>query len=51
MCAISAWALILSGTYFFTLKRFGLLRVPIIYEIVGLDYIEHGGPAAKQRND
>jgi Amt family ammonium transporter len=43
---IIAWAVFFSGVYFFILKLFKKFRVPLIYEIVGLDYIEHGGSVA-----
>jgi len=47
MVAITAWSIVMSGIYFFTLKKLGKFRVPLIYEIVGLDYFEHGGPVVK----
>jgi len=43
--------MLLSGIYFLVLNKMGKLRVPLIYELVGLDYIEHGGPAAKPMVD
>ena len=38
-----SWAMFWSGSYFWILKKFGKLRVPRLYEMIGLDYIEHGG--------
>ena len=44
--AICAWSGCISCVYFYLLFRRGTFRVPRLYEIVGLDYIEHGGPVA-----
>ena len=41
--AIASWSIILSGGYFLILKKRNVFRVPRLYEIVGLDYVEHGG--------
>jgi ammonia channel protein AmtB len=40
------WSGLLSGLYFGTLKFFKKFRVPLIYEVLGLDYIEHGASMA-----
>lgn len=36
------WAGLLSFIFFFSLKKNGRLRVHIIFEIIGLDFIQHG---------
>jgi len=41
--AIITWSVFWSGLYFYMLKRLNKFRVPKIYEIIGMDYIEHGG--------
>jgi hypothetical protein len=35
-----------SGIFFGVLKLLKKFRVPLIYEVLGLDYIEHGGSVA-----
>lgn len=40
---IISWAMFWSGLYFLIMKKFNRFRVPEIYEVVGLDYIEMGG--------
>ena len=39
--AYSLWAALLSFLFFYALKKNGRLRVNIIYEIIGLDFIKH----------
>ncbi len=41
--AIAVWSVFWSGLYFFVMNKKGKLRVPRIYEMIGMDYIEHGG--------
>jgi hypothetical protein len=45
---IIAWAVFWSGLYFGALKLFKQFRVPLIYEVVGLDYVEHGGSVSSR---
>lgn len=35
------WASLLSLLFFLALKKNGRLRVPVIYEIMGIDFLEH----------
>ena len=42
LLAITAWAFILSGIYFFVMKKLGLLRVSVIEEVLGLDICNMG---------
>ena len=42
MLAILAWTVALSLPYFAIMRRLGLLRVPLIHEIIGLDVAEMG---------
>ena len=46
--AITAWAMFWSGAFFMALKLIKRFRVPLIFEIVGLDYVEHGGSVASR---
>lgn len=39
---IATWTLVMSGAYFLVMRKAGLLRVPLIEEILGLDIAEHG---------
>lgn len=39
--AYSLWAALLSFLFFYALKKNGRLRVNLIYEIIGLDFIKH----------
>lgn len=39
---IITWTLVMSGAYFFIMRKSGLLRVPLIEEVLGLDIAEHG---------
>ena len=39
---IATWTLVMSGAYFLVMRRAGLLRVPLIEEVLGLDIAEHG---------
>ena len=47
MVVITSWSIILSGTYFFVLHKIKRLRVPLVFEIVGIDFLEHGGLVAQ----
>ena len=40
---VFAWVSVLSGAYFYTMKRFGFLRLDKAVEIIGLDIAELGG--------
>ena len=42
MLAIIAWTAVLSGAFFFAMKKLGLLRVSLVDEIIGLDITEMG---------
>ena len=42
MVVIIAWTLACNIPLFFTMKYSKILRVPLIYEIIGLDYCECG---------
>jgi len=42
------WAGLLSFMFFFSLKKNGRLRVGLIYEIIGLDFIQHQSEGAMQ---
>ena len=42
MIAIIAWVAILAGGFFFLLSKIGLLRVPLLEEVIGLDIAEMG---------
>jgi len=39
--AYSCWAALLSFLFFYSLKKNGRLRVNVIFEIIGLDFIKH----------
>ena len=39
--AYSVWAALLSFFFFYSLKKNGRLRVNVVYEIIGLDFIKH----------
>lgn len=39
--AYSCWAALLSFFFFYSLKKNGRLRVNVIFEIIGLDFIKH----------
>lgn len=39
--AYSLWAALLSFFFFYALKKNGRLRVHLIYEIIGLDFMKH----------
>jgi ammonium transporter, Amt family len=43
MICILAWALVLSGGYFWAMRSMGMLRVSLLDEIIGLDITEMGG--------
>ena len=43
--AIVAWVTLIALPYFWIMKRLGLLRVPLIHEIIGLDIAEMGSNA------
>lgn len=45
MLIIIAWTLLFSIPYFLIMKKLGLLRVPLVYEIIGLDVAEMGSKA------
>lgn len=45
MFAIIAWTAVLSALYFVLIKKLGILRVPLLEEIVGLDIAEMGSKA------
>ncbi len=42
MIAIVAWVSLFSIIYFFIMKYVGLLRVPLLEEVIGLDVAEMG---------
>ena len=42
MLSIIAWVATISLVYFLIMKRVNLLRVPLLEEIIGLDYAEMG---------
>ena len=42
MICIVAWVALISLLYFFVMKKLGLLRVPLLEEIIGLDHAEMG---------
>ena len=42
MLCIVAWVAVISLLYFFIMKKLGLLRVPLLEEIIGLDHAEMG---------
>ena len=42
MLIIILWVAALSLIYFFIMKKLGLLRVPLLEEIIGLDCAEMG---------
>lgn len=44
---ITLWAATLSFIFFYTLKRQNRLRIGLIYEIIGIDFIEHGSQGNK----
>jgi len=46
--AITVWAMFWSGGFFMILSKTKKFRVPLIYEVVGLDYVEHGGSVASR---
>ena len=39
--AYSCWAALLSFLFFYSLKKNGRLRVSVVYEIIGLDFMKH----------
>jgi len=43
--AIISWVTVFTLPYFYIMKRLGLLRVPLIHEIIGLDIAEMGSKA------
>lgn len=45
MIIILLWTMALTFPYFFIMRRLGLLRVPLISEIIGLDVAEMGSKA------
>jgi len=45
MLCIVAWTATISLIYFMAMKKFNLLRVSLIDEIIGLDVAEHGSEA------
>ena len=42
MLVIIAWVAAISLLYFLLMKKLGLLRVPLLEEIIGLDFAEMG---------
>lgn len=42
---IALWTVALTLPYFLIMRRFGLLRVPLLFEIIGLDVAEMGSEA------
>jgi hypothetical protein len=42
------WAGLLSFIFFYSLKKNGRLRVDLIFEIIGLDFIKHGSANSLQ---
>lgn len=42
MVVILAWTFVLNFIQFTIMKKFGMLRVPLISEIIGVDYTECG---------
>ena len=42
MLIIVLWVAVISLAFFFTMKKLGLLRVPLLEEIIGLDCAEMG---------
>ena len=42
MLSIVAWVAAISLLYFFIMKKTGLLRVPLLEEVIGLDFAEMG---------
>lgn len=42
MLCIVAWTASISLIYFMVMKKFGLLRVSLLDEVIGLDVAEHG---------
>ena len=45
MLCIILWVVGLTLPYFLVMNKFKLLRVPLIYEIIGLDVAEMGSTA------
>ena len=45
MLCIMLWVICLTLPFFLIMKKCGLLRVPLIHEIVGLDVAEMGSTA------
>ena len=45
MLSILTWVAVISLLYFYLMKWLGLLRVPLLEEIVGLDHAEMGSKA------
>lgn len=46
--AYMIWAGLLSFIFFYSLKKNGRLRVDLIFEIIGLDFIQHGSQGGIQ---
>ena len=46
--AITGWSIFWSGSYFTICKTMGRFRVPLIHEVVGLDFVEHGRSIASR---
>ena len=42
MFCIIAWVAAISLLYFFVMKKLKLLRVPLLEEVIGLDFAEMG---------
>ena len=40
-CCYTVWAGLLSFIFFYSLKKNGRLRVQTIYEVIGLDFMQH----------
>lgn len=49
--AYSCWAALLSFLFFYSLKKNGRLRVNLIYEIIGLDFMKHQTDGEMQINN
>lgn len=45
MLIILAWVTAIALPYFYIMRRLGLLRVPLIHEVIGLDIAEMGSKA------
>lgn len=48
MLCIVAWTALISLIYFMVMKKFGLLRVSLLDEVIGLDVAEHGSEVRVQ---